>query len=226
MLLDPTYLLYLLPVMLISILAQIRVSSAFKKYSKVSSRRRITGGEAARIILDRNGLHNVKVERIAGKLTDHYDPRSNVIRLSEPVYDSDSIAAVGIAAHEAGHAVQYKTGYAFIKARAAIIPISGYGASFAPMLIFLGFWMNSFQLYWAGIVLFGTVALFQLITLPVEFNASRRAAAILKDDKMLDRTELSGAKKVLSAAALTYVAALLTSLTQLFYFLSLGNRRR
>ncbi|PKM63121.1 MAG: peptidase [Firmicutes bacterium HGW-Firmicutes-21] len=226
MFLDPTYLLYMAPVLLLSLWAQFRVSSSFKKYSKVASKRGMTGAEAARLILDQNGLRDVPVERIAGKLTDHFDPRTNVIRLSEPVYDSNSIAAIGIAAHEAGHAVQHKTGYVFIKVRAAIIPVCNVGSQIAPLLIIFGLWMSMFQLYWAGILLFGTVAFFQLITLPVEFNASRRAITILRSYRTLDLKELSGAKKVLSAAALTYVAALLTSMMQIFYFISLGNRRR
>jgi Zn-dependent membrane protease YugP len=168
----------------------------------------------------------VDVRRIAGELTDNFDPRNNVISLSTPVYDSHSIAAIGVAAHEAGHAVQHQTGYWFIKVRTAIIPICNIGTSVSPLLIILGFMLQMTQLYWAGIILFATVALFQLVTLPVEFNASRRAIAILESNGTLTYDELKGAPAVLSAAALTYVAALLTSLLQLFYFLSLSNRRK
>jgi Zn-dependent membrane protease YugP len=176
-------------------------------------------------ILHQVPVYNVSVQQIAGELTDNFDPRNNTISLSAPVYDSASIAAIGIAAHEAGHAVQHKTGYEFIKIRAAIIPVCNIGARIAPMLIILGFILNMFQLYWAGIILFGSVAVFKLVTLPVEFNASKRAIAILESDGTLTFDELKGARAVLSAAALTYVAALLTSVMQLLYFLSLSNRR-
>lgn len=223
---DLTYLIYLAPVMLLSLIAQMLVSSSFKKYSKINSQRGLTGREAARMILDQNGLRDVQIQQIQGNLTDHFDPRSNVIRLSEPVYNSASIAAVGIAAHEAGHAVQHKTGYVFIKLRMAIIPVCNLGSSLAPILIIVGLLMNSLQLYYAGIIAFGAVAFFQLVTLPVEFNASRRAVAILESNRTLSADELKGARKVLSAAALTYVAALLTSVMQIFYFISRTNRRR
>lgn len=225
MIFDPMYLLFMLPGLLLSIWAQFKVKSSFKKYSKVNSERRLTGREAARMILDQNGMRDVEVEKIAGNLTDHYDPRQNVIRLSDPVYDSASIAAVGIAAHEAGHAVQHKTGYAFIKLRMSIIPICNLGSSLAPWLILLGLWMQILELYWAGIIAFSLVALFQLVTLPVEFNASKRAVLILESNGTLSANELHGTKKVLSAAALTYVAALLTSLLQILYFVLRARRR-
>ncbi|HAN20558.1 MAG: hypothetical protein A2Y15_01025 [Clostridiales bacterium GWF2_36_10] len=223
---DPAYLLYMAPVLLLSLWAQFRVSSSFKKYSKVASQKGMTGREAARLILDQNGLSDVSVNQIGGNLTDHFDPRNNTISLSAPVYDSTSIAAIGIAAHEAGHAVQHKTGYAFIKLRMAIIPITSVGSKIAIPLIFIGIWLQMLQLFWIGIIAFGTVALFQLVTLPVEFNASHRAIAILKSNQTLDQNELKGAKRVLSAAALTYVAALLTAIVQLLYFISRANRRR
>lgn len=226
MLLDPYYLIYIAPAILLGLFAQIWVSSAFKKYSKVNARGGLTGKDAARSILDRNGLYNVDIRRIAGELTDNFDPRSNVINLSTPVYDSRSIAAIGVAAHEAGHAVQHQTGYWFIKVRTAIIPVCNIGASISPLLILLGFVLSWAELYWLGIALFGTVALFQLVTLPVEFNASKRAITILQSNGTLTHDELKGARAVLSAAALTYVAALLTSLLQLFYYISLSNRRR
>jgi hypothetical protein len=226
MLFDPVYLMYMLPVLLLSFWARYKVSSSFKKYSKVASKRGITGREAARLILDRNGLSDVTVLQIKGELTDHFDPRDNTIRLSEPVFGSASIAAIGIAAHEAGHAVQHKTGYAFIKLRTAIIPVCNIGARYSFLLIMVGLIFSMLQLFWLGVILFGTVAVFQLVTLPVEFNASRRAVEILEATQTLDKSELTGAKKVLSAAALTYVAAMLTSIVQLFYFISLGGRRR
>ena len=223
---DPYYLIYIAPAILLGLFAQVRVTSAFNKYSKVNAQRGLTGKDAARAILDRHGLYNVDVRRIAGELTDNFDPRSNVINLSTPVYDSHSIAAIGIAAHEAGHAVQHQTGYWFIKLRMAIIPVCNIGASISPLLIILGFVLNMAGLYWLGIILFGTVALFQLVTLPVEFNASKRAIAILESNGTLTTEELKGARAVLSAAALTYVAALLTSIMQLFYYLSFSNRRK
>lgn len=223
---DPYYLLYIVPAILLGLFAQIRVKSAFNKYSKVKAKGGLTGKEAARAILDRHGLYSVDVRRIGGELTDHFDPRSNVINLSTPVYDSNSIAAIGVAAHEAGHAVQHQTGYWFIKVRTAIIPVCNIGATISPLLIILGFVLSWAELYWLGIILFGTVALFQLVTLPVEFNASKRAIAILESNGTLTYDELKGARAVLSAAALTYVAALLTSLMQLFYYLSFSNRKR
>ena len=160
MIFDPLYLLIIAPGLLLSLWAQYKVSSSFKKFGKVASRRGMTGREAARLILDQNGLSDIAVNQIGGNLTDHFDPRNNTISLSQPVFSSNSIAAVGIAAHEAGHAVQHKTGYAFIKLRMAIIPVCNIGSSAAPWLILLGIWMGSFQLYWAGILAFGLVALF------------------------------------------------------------------
>lgn len=223
---DPMYLLFMAPVLLLSLWARFRVSSSFKKYSKVATRRGMTGREAARLILDQNGLSDTAINQISGDLTDHFDPRSNIINLSTPVYNSNSIAAVGIAAHEAGHAVQHKTGYALIKLRTAIIPICNIGSSITPFLFILGYLTHMTQFYWFGIIAFGMVALFQLVTLPVEFNASHRAVAILESNGTLDNEELKGAKRVLSAAALTYVAALLTSLMQIIYFIARANRRR
>ena len=207
--------LIVLPALVISIWAQIKVSSTFKKYSNVFTRRHLTGAQAARIILDSNGLHHVKIERVRGHLTDHYDPRSNVIRLSESVYGSISTAAVGVAAHEAGHAVQYAQDYSPIKFRAAIIPATKYGSMLAIPLFFIGliFAYEAFMLI--GILLYSTLALFQLATLPVEFNASSRALKALEGSSILNKDELTCARRVLSAAAMTYVAALLTSLLTL-----------
>lgn len=216
----------MLPALVLSIYAQIKVKSTFSKYNKLRSYQRFTGAEAAREILDRNGLQNVAVEHVGGNLTDHYDPRANVIRLSDATYNSDSVAAIGVAAHEAGHAVQHAVGYFPIKVRTAIIPVCNFGSSLAPFLILFGAIFNFPMLYLAGIFAFSLVALFQVVTLPVEFNASRRAVTVLENYGTLDKKELKGAKKVLKAAALTYVAALLTSLLQILYYLSRFSRRR
>ena len=221
---DPTVLL-ILPALIISVIAQIMVSTTFDKYSKVNNKRGLTGYAAARSILDANGLQSVKIERIHGHLTDHYDPRANVIRLSESVYDSISTAAVGVASHEAGHAVQYAKNYAPIKVRSAIIPVTRFGSMLSMPLFLIGMLSALPELMYIGIGLYTAVAVFQLVTLPVEFNASSRALSTLKHSKMLDDIELSGARKVLSAAAMTYVAALLTSLLTLLRLLVLAGGR-
>ena len=221
---DPTVLI-VLPALLISIWAQIKVSTTYRKYSAVYNKRNVTGHDAARAILDRNGLHYVKIERVRGHLTDHYDPKANVIRLSDSVYGSNSTAAVGVAAHEAGHAVQYARDYAPIKLRMAIIPITRFGSMLARPLFLRGLILASSSLLLIGIILYSAVALFQLVTLPVEFNASSRALSALDESGILSRDELSGARKVLSAAAMTYVAALLTSLLTLLRLLILAGGR-
>ncbi len=222
---DPTILL-ILPALFISIWAQMKVSSTFKKYSLTFTRRGVTGYQAARRILDANGLHYVRIERVRGHLTDHFDPRQNVIRLSESVYDRSNIAAVGVAAHEVGHAIQYAQDYAPIKIRAAIIPATKYGSMLAMPLFFIGLIMASSSLMFFGIILYSAVALFQLVTLPVEFNASSRAMATLEGMGILVDDEPKYARKVLSAAAMTYVAALLTSLLTLLRLIILSNNRR
>ena len=209
--------------------AQIKVKSTFSKYSKVASRRSVTGADAARMILDRNGLSNVKIERVSGELSDHYDPKANVVRLSEGVYGSNSVAAIGVAAHECGHAVQHATGYGPIKLRMAIIPATQIGSSLALPLILLGLILSMTGLAYIGVAFFALSTLFQLVTLPVEFNASSRALETLESYGTLDDEELGGAKKVLSAAAMTYVAALAVSLLNLLRLLSIVNsssRRR
>ncbi len=222
---DWSYIVLVLPAIIISVIAQAKVSSAFNKYSEVYSG--VTGAAAAEKMLEREGVTNVKIERVSGKLTDHYDPRTNIIRLSESVYDSSTIAAVGVACHEAGHALQYAKGYAPIKLRAAIIPITNIGSYLSWPLLVLGLLLNFQELAFAGILLFGLVVVFQLITLPVEFNASRRAIEAIRANYILtDEAEVKGAKKVLSAAALTYVAALLVSLAQLLRLLLIFGRRR
>ena len=223
---DMTYLVLVLPAFLFSLWAQMKVNSTFSRYSKVRSLRGLTGAQAARYILDRNGLTHVRIEQVAGNLTDHFDPRTNVVRLSQSVYNVPSIAAVGVAAHECGHAVQYAVGYGPMKLRAAIIPATNFGSKLALPLILIGLLFNSSQLLLAGILLFSLTAVFQLVTLPVEFNASSRALHTLDQQGLLTQEELAGTQKVLTAAALTYVAALLVALAQLVRMLLLYSRRR
>ena len=209
------YCILLIPILILSVWAQAQVSGNFKRYSGVANRRRLTGAQAAEAVLRAHGVYNVAIRPCAGNLTDHYDPRDNSISLSENVYNSASIAAVGVAAHEAGHAVQYAEGYAPLKFRNAIVPVTQFGAKLSTPLVILGLILSIYPLAYAGIILFGAVVVFQLVTLPTEFNASRRALAVLEEGNYLDGEELRGAKKVLSAAAMTYVAALFMSLMSL-----------
>ena len=218
--------LLVLPGLIISIWAQIKVSSTFKKYSKTATVKGLSGYGAARRILDANGLQDVKIEQIRGELTDHYDPRANVIRLSESVYHATSPAAIGVAAHEAGHAIQYAKGYSPIKLRAKLVPVTNFGSMLSMPLFIIGLIFAFEPLLVAGIILYSLVALFQLVTLPVEFDASSRAMSVLQSSGILNDDELSASKKVLSAAAMTYVAALLTSLLTLLRLLVLANGRR
>lgn len=224
---DPTYLI-LLPAILLAVYAQSRVKSTYSKFARVGNRRGLTGADAARRILDRNGLTHVRIERINGNLTDHYDPRANVVRLSGDVHDSASIAAVGIAAHEVGHAVQHNTGYTPIKLRNTVLPVAQIGSSLALPLVIIGIIFSAFEvLIPVGILLYTAVVAFQLVTLPVELNASRRALTSVYEIGFLDEEETKGAKKVLSAAALTYVAAAASAILQLLRLLLLaGNDRR
>ncbi len=217
--------LIVLPAFIFSVWAQIRVNTTFDKYSKILTRRGITGADAARRVLNENGLYDVKIENIRGNLTDHYDPRSNVIRLSDSVYGSTSAAAVGVACHEAGHAVQHAKGYFPIKIRSAVIPATKFGSMLAIPIFMIGLIFASDALLLAGIVLYSVVAFFQLVTLPVEFNASSRAMSAIRNSGMLDPKECESAGKVLSAAALTYVAALLSSLLTLLRLLVLAGGR-
>ena len=213
---DPWYLLLVLPAVILAGIAQLWVQSTFRKSSKVGTLRGVTGREASEEIQRRNGI-TLPVERVGGNLTDHYDPRTNVIRLSDPVYGVNSVAAVGVAAHETGHALQYAKGYAPIRLRAAILPVTQIGSTLSPYLVLLGLLFETMNfLAWAGIFLFGLSVLFQLITLPVEFNASARALKALSEGGMMTSEELAGARKVLTAAAMTYVAALFVSLMSLF----------
>lgn len=223
---DPLFLMLVLPTMLFAMWAQHQVTSSFKKYSQQMTSKRLTGAQAAQEVLKHAGVTGVTIERVSGHLTDHFDPRSNVIRLSESVHNSTSVAAVGVAAHEAGHAIQYANGYFPIKIRAAIIPATNIGSKLAMPLVLIGIFMSMYGLINIGILLFGTVVLFQLITLPVEFDASRRAINILGDSALLTRDELPASKKVLTAAALTYVGALAVSLAQLLRLIAMSRRRR
>jgi len=223
--LDSYYVYLVLPAILISLIAQIRVKSSFSKYSKIGCR--LTGEQAAQQVLAANGVYNVRIERVSGNLTDHYDPRTNVIRLSDEVYSANTIAAVGVAAHEAGHAVQYAKGYTPIKIRGAILPVANIGSKLSIPLILLGLVFSFYILVDLGIVFFAATLLFQLITLPVEFNASRRALSAIKDNNLLtSEADYKGAKSVLTAAAMTYVAAVLVSLMQLLRLIAISGRRR
>ena len=229
---DMTYVVLVLPFVILSIWASANVNSTFKKYAKQYSLRRITGAEAAQRVLAANGVSGVKIERIGGNLTDHYDPRTNVIRLSDSVYGSTSTAAIGVACHEAGHAVQYAQNYQPIKLRAAVIPATNIGSKLAMPLILLGVLLSAFEglsygFVYVGIACFGLSLVFQLVTLPVEFNASRRAMAAIETANLLTEEEQRGAKKTLKAAAMTYVAATAVALAQLIRLIAIfGGRRR
>lgn len=229
---DMTYLYIVLPCLLLATLASAKVNSTFRKYSKQISMRHITGRDAAERVLRANGVSNVRIERVSGNLTDHYDPKSNVIRLSDSVYDSASTAAIGVACHEAGHAVQYAQQYFPIKLRAAIIPVTNIGSRLAMPLILLGVLFGvggaySYTLVYIGIACFSLSLIFQLITLPVEFNASRRALLAIEDTQLLTDEEQKGARKTLTAAAMTYVAAVAVAAAQLLRIILLfGGRRR
>ena len=232
---DYLYLILVLPAVIFSLWASIRVNTTFKKYSKIRSMRGITGAEAARRVLDANGLQHIRIEQIPGNLTDHYDPRSDVIRLSESVYGNTSVAAVGVACHEAGHAVQHAENYAPVKIRAAIIPVTNIGSRLAIPLIILGILLNSHAsapeflvIAYIGVACYGLCTLFQLVTLPTEFDASRRALRCIESYGILGSEEIGGARRVLTAAAMTYVAALAVSLMQLLrlFLMVSGNSRR
>ena len=218
--------LIVLPALIFTLWAQSAVKSAYQQYSRVRNAHGMTGADAARRILNQNGLHHVRIERIAGQMTDHYDPREEVIRLSEGVYDSPSVAAVGIAAHEAGHAVQHATGYGALSLRNAIIPVCRIGSTAAMPLFFIGLLLASDMFMTVGILAYAAVTLFQLITLPVEFNASRRALRAIESWGYLSEDEQAGSRRVLRAAAMTYVAALATSLLTLLRLLVLFSDRR
>lgn len=223
--LDSLYIYLVIPAIIIVIWSQIKVKTAFSKYS--SFRSGISGADAARLVLEANGVTGVKIEQVSGSLTDHYDPRANVIRLSESVYGAYNLSAVGVAAHEAGHAVQYAYGYPAIKARSVILPVCNLGSQISLPLLVIGFIFNFHLLVKLGVIFFSAALLFQLLTLPIEFNASKRAIKTVRESGILtDEKEIKALKKVLSAAAMTYVAALLVSLTQLIRLLAITKRRR
>lgn len=229
---DVTYLILVLPAVLFAMVASARVNSTFHKYSTQYSVRGITGAEAARRVLDANGLQHIRIEHISGNLTDHFDPRSGVIRLSDNVYGNTSTAAIGVACHEAGHAVQHAVGYFPIRLRSAIIPITNIGSKLAMPLILIGLLFSGSNEAMGGFInlglaCFGLSTVFQLVTLPTEFNASHRALEAIESGNLLTQEEMNGARKTLRAAAMTYVAALAVSLMQLFRLILLfGNRGR
>lgn len=209
----------LIPGLLLAMYAQAKVSSTYNRYKKVTSHSGYTGAQFARKMLNDNGLYDVTITQINGRMSDHYDPRANQVRLSAEVYNGTSIASLGIAAHEVGHAVQHATNYFPLTVRNLVVPVTNFSSSIYMLLIFLGIIMNSFSMIQFGIMLFAVIVIFQVITLPVEFNASRRAIATLGGDGVLDAEELSGAKRVLGAAAMTYVAAMVTAVLQLLQLL-------
>ena len=228
---DMSYVILVLPCILLSLWASSNVNSTFKKYSRQFSSRGLTGAEAARRVLSAHGVGNVRIERVSGNLTDHFDPRTNVIRLSDNVFGNTSTAAIGVACHEAGHAVQYAQGYAPIKLRAAIIPVTNFGSRLAMPLILIGLLLAAFGnlsvlFIDLGIACFGLSLVFQLVTLPVEFNASNRALRAIADSNLLTEDEQAGARKTLRAAALTYVAATAVAFAQLLRLILLFGRRR
>ena len=220
---DSTYILVIIAFFL-SMFASFGVKVTYAKYSKVRNHSAMTGSMAARKILDMNGLYQVRIERVSGNLTDHYDPKANVIRLSESVYDSDSVAAIGVAAHESGHAVQHATNYAPIGIRNALVPVVNIGTSLSMPLFIIGLILGFVQLAYVGVILFSLALLFQLVTLPVEFNASRRAIKILDSGNLLYDDEIKGAHKVRTAAARTYVAATASTALQLLRLLFILKR--
>lgn len=224
---DPTYILVIVAVV-ISLIAQLLVSSRFSKYSKVASRSGFTGAQAASHILQSQGIYDVSIRRVSGNLTDHYDPRSKTLNLSQSVYDNYSVAAVGVAAHECGHAIQHARGYAPLVFRSALVPVANLGSKLSWLFIILGIFLSMNQtLLYIGIIMFSAAVLFQIVTLPVEFNASGRALKLLKENGILMNDEVGKTRKVLAAAALTYVAAAATAILQLLRLILLfGGRDR
>ena len=230
---DYTYILFMIPCIIISLICQVRVKTAFSKYGSIPNSRGMTGAQAAEYVLRKNGVTDVRIECVKGKLTDHYDPRNNVIRLSEAVYNVNSVAAVGVAAHEAGHAVQTAKNYTPNKIRGAILPVARIGSSISWILIMLGFLFAyrsssnpaGMYLLYGGIILFSASVLFTIVTLPVEFDASRRALKCIREGNLLREDEYKGAKSVLTAAAMTYVASAVTAIMQLLRLLLIVNRR-
>jgi Zn-dependent membrane protease YugP len=228
MIFDPMYFVFLLPGIALMLYAQYKVKSTFGKYSKVRNQRGMTGAQVAAEILRANGLYDVTIEHVRGELTDHYDPRTKTLRLSDVVYASPTVAALGVAAHETGHALQHAQAYAPLKLRSAIVPVASFGSGIAPFAIILGVMLNIVGLAYLGIAAFAAATLFALITLPVEFNASSRALAQLTTLGIIDRTEYDMDRQVLNAAALTYIAGFVASVLQLLYWISVvsGMNRR
>ena len=226
--LDPLYLILALPGLLLGLWAQMRVKGTFNKYARVRTARNLTGAEIARHLLDNQGLQDVRVEETQGFLSDHYDPRTRVLRLSPDVYRTPSVAAAGVAAHEMGHALQHSAGYAPLQIRSAIVPVVQFGSSLAPILILIGFLLRFTALAWVGVILFAGAVVFSLVTLPVEFDASRRAKALLTQSGIVSHEEAGGVSAVLNAAGWTYVAAAIAAIGQLLYYVLLltgGSRR-
>lgn len=222
-----SYLIYVLPALIISMIAQIKVKSTFAKYSRIPNSRRMTGAQAAQLVLERNGVTGVTIERVSGSLTDHYDPRVNVIRLSDSVYDCATVAAVGVAAHEAGHAVQHANNYLPNKIRGFLVPVSNIGSQLGWIIALVGLFLPvQFNwVLWLGIALFSLAVLFTIVTLPVEFNASARALKTIKETMLFAQEDYKGAKSVLSAAAMTYVAATFSAIMNLLRLIAIASRR-
>lgn len=226
---DWTYLVFIVPCIIITLICQIKVQSTFSKYSKIRNSRNITGAQAAEYVLRQNGVTGVRIEHVSGSMTDHFDPRTNVIRLSDTVYNSNSVAAVGVACHEAGHAVQHAEGYLPNKIRGIILPMAKIGSQLSWILILLGLIFTAkvgFVLLYIGIVLFSLSVLFTIATLPVEFNASKRALECIRESDLLYGDEYTGAKRTLQAAAMTYVASALTAIMQLLRLIIIARGRR
>jgi Zn-dependent membrane protease YugP len=228
MYINPLYFVFMIPAMLFVMFAQFRVNSTFKKYANVPNQQRLTGAEVAARILRANGITDVGIEYIPGQLTDHYDPRDKTLRLSEQVYGARSVAAMGVAAHEVGHAIQHATAYAPLQLRSALVPVATFGSRFGVWILLAGVLVGLSGLAWVGVALFAAATLFALVTLPVEFNASSRAMAQLTTLGLIDRTEAEQGRTVLNAAALTYVAGFAAALLQLIYWITVvsGMNRR
>lgn len=234
---DYTYLIFVLPALIISLWAQFLVKTRISKYSEITSKRNLTGAQAAHMLLMANGITDVQIKHIPGNLTDNYNPSNKTLNLSDTTYASTSIAAIGVAAHETGHAIQHKVGYGPLVLRSTLVPVANFGSNLGPLLVMIGLIIGSISKFaqysniaWyvsvAGIIFYSLSVLFYLVTLPVEFNASRRALAILKNNNALDKEELRGARKCLSAAALTYVASALSAILTLLRLLLLSSRNR
>ncbi|MCL2139002.1 MAG: zinc metallopeptidase [Treponema sp.] len=223
---DYYYLILVVPTLLLSLWAQIMVKSAFAKYSEIPCSRKFTGQDAAALLLRANRISNVRIEQVGGSLTDHYDPSKKILRLSGPVYGKNSIAAVGIAAHETGHALQHAQHWGPLVLRTGLVPLANIGSSIGPWLAIAGIFFSMPLLINIGIIFFGCAVLFYLVTLPVEFNASSRAMSLLRDNNVLSNDELKGVRKVLTAAALTYVASALTAIASLLRLILISRRRQ